>query len=142
METVPNLFSVGINSGGLSPQNREIHETLALFQQEVIRERKQFLNDGLRVNLVFDIPGPIFQPDCEGLVAARFDRKARHLLITAAVPADLTASGVNRYLVQVLSGVVEQARAVVLERRLALAATNLELLVGRLVKARQAPAKD
>jgi hypothetical protein len=97
----PAALSIGIKVGGLSAANRPTRERLAAFQRAVIRERAAFGNDGLRLNLVFNIPGPMFQPDFDGVAVSRYDHKNQHLLVHAAVP-DAPSGNVDGYLRAVL----------------------------------------
>jgi hypothetical protein len=131
--TKPELLSNGINSGGMSPRNHLIHDALGDFQMLVVRERARFTNEGLRVNIVFDVPGPMFQPDYEGVLATRLDRKNDHLLVLAAVPPDLASEQVSRYVTGVLRSAVDAAREYLLKRKVPLKLENLEALVHHLV---------
>jgi hypothetical protein len=55
----PDLLSIGINVGGMTPANHLIHEALGGFMRMVIRERTVYPNEGLRINIVFHLAGPI-----------------------------------------------------------------------------------
>jgi hypothetical protein len=117
MSETPALLSVGINSGGMTSANREVHEALASFQRRVIQTRDLFANEGLKVNIVFDLPGNLFRPDYEGVRVARFDSRHTHLLVIAAVPENLTVEGVPDYVNYVLEAVRTEARAEAAKRR-------------------------
>ncbi len=128
----PALFSIGLNVGGLNPANRDVYEALAAFQRRVVRERETFVNEGLRVNLVFDIPGQFFRPDFEGVVATRFERKRAHLLVLAAVPDKPRPADTGAYISGVLDTVRREAHAYAARRRLRVDLTNLDALLTRL----------
>jgi hypothetical protein len=138
--TAPALLSIGINSGGMSPQNHLVHEALGAFQRMVVREREGFPNDGLRVNIVFHVPGPMFQPDYEGVHASRLDRKNGHLLIVAAVPAELTYDQVSAYEAEVLRTAAREAREYVVKRKVPLKLDHVQALMDHLVAELEATA--
>jgi hypothetical protein len=64
----------------------------------------------VRLNIVFHVPGPIFQPDYEGVHATKFDKKNNRVLVVAAVPATLRIDEVSRY----FGNVLRQARDVMI----------------------------
>jgi hypothetical protein len=130
---VPALFSIGINSGGMSAANRPIHEALGDFMRTVVRERTAFANNGLRVNLVFNVPGPMFQPDFVGVHTSDFDRKNSHLLVLAAVPPELASDEVPNYLVGVLKTVGREVHAHAARKRIAESLDDFDAVIGRLV---------
>jgi hypothetical protein len=110
-EAAPALLSIGINSGGVSPENKPIHDALSELQRRVIHERTRFPNEGVRINVVFDIPGPLFQPDHEGVRVARFDRRQKHILIIAAVPPQLKAHDFEEYAANALRNALAATEA-------------------------------
>lgn len=68
-----------------------------------VRDRREgYPNEGLRINIVFHLPGRFFQPDFEGVFPARYARKTNHLLVNAAVPATLTVDQVRAFFTQTL----------------------------------------
>jgi len=72
------------------------------FMRLVIKKRPMFPNDGLRINIVFHVPGPIVQPDYTGIHATKLDKKTATVLIVAAVPDTLKFDMVSRYVADVL----------------------------------------
>lgn len=55
-----------------------------------MQRRTEYPNEGLRINVVFQIPGRLRQRDFEGVFPARYARKTNNLLVNAAVPASIT----------------------------------------------------
>ena len=108
---LPDLLAIGVSQGGSSPANELVYEALMGYMRTVIKERAAFPNEGLRLNIVFHIPGPIFQPDYQGVHATKFDRKSARLLVVAAVPPDLQFDEVSRCFVDVLRQARDEGRA-------------------------------
>ena len=106
----------------------------------VARERQRFANEGLTINVVFHIPGPMFQPDYAGVHATRLDRKNEHLLVVAAVPADLSSDQTSSYIADVLRAADRQARAYLHKRRISIKLDQVEGLIDHLVGLLEAPA--
>ena len=129
----PALLSIGLKMGGTTPQSRLLEAPLMEFMRLVARERDSFANDGLRANLVFNVPGPMFQPDFEGVHATRMDRKQNHLLVVAAVPAGMTADRIPSYVADVLRQTLREAHAYVARKRIPVSLGNLEQLAGKLI---------
>ncbi len=103
------------------------------YMRTVIRERMAFPNDGLRINIVFHIPGPIFQPDYEGVHATKLDRKNNRVLIVAAVPATLKFDEVSRYFADVLREARQTAIEYAAKRRAAASADHVGGLIDHLL---------
>jgi hypothetical protein len=106
----------------------------------VVREREGFPNEGLRVNIVFHVTGPMFQPDYDGVHATRLDRKNGHLLVVAAVPPELTYDQVSAYAAGVLRAATREAREYVAKRKLPLKLDHVETLMDHLVAELEATA--
>ena len=98
----PDLLAIGISTVGQSPTNQLVDEALASYMRMVMRERGLFPNQGLRINIVFHVPGPISQPDYEGIHATKLDKKNDRVLVVAAVPGTLKFDEVSRYFAGVL----------------------------------------
>jgi len=130
---VPHLLSVGISSGGTSPANQLIHEALGGFIRMVIRERGVYPNEGLRINIVFHLPGPVFQPDYEGVHATRLDRKNQHLLVVAAVPSTLRVDEVSKYFWDVLRHAREEAARYLAKRKVTIPIDSVSGLIDHLL---------
>src|SRR5437660_4635822 len=122
---MPDLLAIGVSTGGPSPANELVDEALMGYLRMVMRERGAFPNEGLRLNIVFHIPGPIFQPDYEGTHATKLDRKNDRVLVVAAVPADLRFDEVSRYFADVLRQARDEASRYLAKRRATIAADRV-----------------
>src|SRR5438132_14298958 len=98
----PDLLAIGVSRGGPSPANELVNEALMGYLRMVMREQAVFPNEGLRINIVFHVPGPIFQPDYKGVHATKLDRKNSRVLVAAAVPSTLQFDEVSGYFADVL----------------------------------------
>ena len=136
----PNLLAIGISRGGPSPTNELVNEALMGYMRLVIKERAAFQNEGLRLNIVFHVPGPIFQPDYQGVHVTRFDRKSDRVLVVAAVPPDLKFDEVSGYFVDVLRQARDEATHFLANRKVAIAADRLYGLIDHLISRIQAAA--
>jgi hypothetical protein len=132
----PAVLSIGLNVGGTSGTNRRIVDALADFQRAVVRERDKFDNGGLRVNLVFNDPGPFFRTDFEGVVISRYRRKDSHLLALAAVPIEVSEEQVSDYLVGVLQNLMDMIRQYVKRRKIADSLDCLEGVMDHMIATR------
>jgi hypothetical protein len=130
---LPDLLAIGIGRGGPSPASELVYEALMGYMRMVIKERATFPNEGLRLNIVFHVPGPIFQPDYEGVHATKFDRKGDRVLVVAAVPADLKFDEVPRYFVDVLRQARDEATRYLAKRKVKIAADRLYNLIDHLM---------
>ena len=130
----PDLLSIGINVGGMTPANHLIHEALGGFMRMVIRERAAYPNEGLRINIVFHLPGPISQPDYEGVHATRLDRRTQHLLVVGAVPPDLRFDEVSKYFADVLRKALDEAIGYLRKRKVAISTDVVSALVDHLLQ--------
>ncbi len=129
----PDLLAIGISRGGPSPANHLINEALMGYLRMVIRERRAFPNDGLRINIVFHIPGPIFQPDYEGVHATKLDRNNDRVLVVAAAPETLKFDEVSRYFANVLRDARRKAIEYAAKRRVAASPDNVSGLIDHLL---------
>jgi hypothetical protein len=130
---LPALLAIGISQGGSSPANELVYEALMGYMRMVIKERAAFPNEGMRLNIVFHVPGPIFQPDYQGVHATKFDRKSARLLVVAAVPPDLKFDEVSRYFADVLRQSRDQATGYLAKRKVKIAADRLYGLLDHLM---------
>jgi hypothetical protein len=103
------------------------------YMRMVIREEPAFPNEGLRINVVFHVPGPIFQPDYEGVHATKLDRKTDSVLVTAAVPATLKFDEVSRYFADVLREARRKAIEYAAKRKVAASADRVSGLIDHLL---------
>jgi len=103
------------------------------YMRTVIRERRAFPNDGLRINIVFHIPGPIFKPDYEGVHATKLDRKNNRVLVVAASPETLKFEEVARYFAHVLREARRTAIEYAAKRKVAALADHVSGLIDHLL---------
>jgi hypothetical protein len=107
-----------------------------------MKERAAFPNEGMRLNIVFHVPGPISQPDYEGVHATKFDKKNNRVLVVAAVPATLRFDEVSRY----FAGVLRQARDVMTsylaKRKVTIPTDRLNGLIDHLLNQIEAATKN
>jgi hypothetical protein len=132
-EKMPDLLAIGVSRGGSSTANDLVNEALMGYVRLVIRERAAFPNDGLRINVVFHVPGPLFQPDYEGIHATKLDRKNDRVLIVAAVPATLKFDEVSSYFADVLREARHKAIDYAAKRKVAASADRVSGLIDHLL---------
>jgi hypothetical protein len=106
----------------------------------VMRERTAFPNEGLRINIVFHVPGPIFQPDYEGVHATKLDRKNERVLVVAAVPSTLQFDEVSSYFANALREARQNAIDYAGKRKLMASADRVSGLIDRLLNQIEATA--
>ena len=129
----PDLLSIGIVRGGPSPANEFVNEVLMGYMRMVIREAATFPNEGLRINIVFHVSGPIFQPDYEGVHATKLARKSDSVLVVAAVPSTLKFDEVSRYFADVLREARGKAIEYAAKRKVAASADRVSGLIDHLL---------
>ena len=129
----PELLSIGVVRGGPSPGNQLVNEALMGYLRMVMREARAFPNEGLRINVVFHIPGPIFQPDYEGVHATKLERKSNSILVTAAVPTTLKFDDVSRYFADVLREARQKALEYAAKRKVGASADRVSGLIDHLL---------
>jgi hypothetical protein len=130
---IPELLSLGLAVGGRSPSNELVQEALAALMRAVKERRGTYPNLGLRINIVFHVPGPLSKPDYEGVHARRLDRKKEYLLVHAAVPETVTFSDVPQYFVEVLQQTKSEALGYLQKRKIAVDTTQVMALIDDLV---------
>ena len=130
---VPELLAVGIKIGGPSPAKELVNEALMGYGRLVISERAAFPNEGLRINIVFHVPGPIFQPDYEGVHATKLDRKNERVLVVAAVPSTLQFDEVSGYFAKVLREARQKAIDYARKRNLGASSDRVTGLIDHLL---------
>lgn len=139
---VPELLAIGVSRGGPSAANDLVNEALMGYMRKVIQERKAFPNEGLRLNIVFHVPGPIYQPDYEGVHATKLDRKNDRVLVVAAVPADLRFDQVPGYFANVLRQARDEAMRYLAKRKVSVPADRVNGLIDRLLNQIEAATKS
>src|SRR5579864_5905413 len=96
------LLSFGFAVGGRSASNELVIESLTAIGRRVAELRDHHPNSGLKINIVFQVPGPISKPDYEGVHVRKFDRKRELLLVHAAVPVSLGFDDASEFVADVL----------------------------------------
>ncbi len=129
----PDLLAIGVGTGGPSPANQLVNEALMSYLRMVMRERAAFPNEGLRINIVFHVPGPLFQPDYEGVHATKLDRKNERVLVLAAVPSNLQFDEVAIYFANVLREARQKAIDYAGKRKIAVSADRVSGLIDHLL---------
>jgi hypothetical protein len=129
----PDLLAIGVVRGGPSPANDLVNEALMGYMRLVIRERASFPNQGLRINIVFHVPGPIFQPDYVGVHATKLDRKTASVLIVAAVPDTLKFDEVSGYFRSILREARHKAIEYAAKRKVGVPADHVSGLIDHLL---------
>ncbi len=129
----PDLLAIGVSTGGLSPANELVYEALMGYLRMVMRERAAFPNEGLRINIVFHVPGPLFQPDYEGVHATKLDRKNERVLVLAAVPSTLQFDEVASYFANVLREARQNAIDYARKRKIAVSTDRVSGLIDHLL---------
>jgi hypothetical protein len=130
---IPDLLAIGIATGGMSPANQLVDEALSGFMRTVMKERSAFPNEGVRLNIVFHIPGPISQPDYEGIHATKFDKKNQRVLVVAAVPESLKFDEVSKYFVEVLRQARHEVTGYLAKRKVTTPTNQLDGLIDHLL---------
>lgn len=134
----PELLSLGIIGGGRTPRNEFVTEALLALMRAVRDRCAQYPNEGLRINIVFQIPGHISKPDFEGVFPARYARKTNHLLVNAAVPESLQADQVREFFVQTLEETKSAALDYLRRRRIDVDTTHVMTMIDDLVQEKAA----
>src|SRR5437660_12354001 len=130
---MPDLLAIGVSTGGPSPANELVNDALMGYVRMVMRERAAFPNEGLRINIVFHVPGPIFQPDYEGVHATKLDRKNERVLVVAAAPSSLQFDEVSGYFANVLREARQNAIDYARKRKIAASADRLSGMIDHLL---------
>jgi hypothetical protein len=103
-----------------------------------VRDRRhEYPNEGLRINIVFRLPGRFFQPDFEGVFPARYARKTNHLLVNAAVPATLTVDQVREFFRQTLWQTKAAAVEYLRKRKITAETTSVMAMIDALASERR-----
>lgn len=129
----PELLSLGLVSGGVTPSNELVREALMVLMRAVRDRRSQYENTGLRINIVFKLPGRFLSPDFEGVFAARYVRKTTHLLVNAAVPATLTIDQVRDFFCQTFLETKSAALTYLAKRSISVDTTHVMAMIDDLV---------
>jgi hypothetical protein len=134
----PDLLSLGVIVGGLTPKNELLDEAFGALIRWVRDHRDRYPNEGLRINIVFQLPGPISRPDFVGVYPARYARKTNHLLVNAAVPDTLQLDEVREFFVQALRETRGAANDYLQKRKINVDASHVMAFIDDLVADRAA----
>jgi hypothetical protein len=129
----PPLLSVGIVIGGSATENAEVVHALQRFTRVVDREAEAFENSGLRINIVFWVPGPLESYTWEGVEATRLGRKTQLLVLNVVAPAGLRDATMGRFLAHVLDQAKEAALQRLERKRSHLETTEVTALIDHLI---------
>lgn len=135
----PYLLSFGIVVGGVSPSSLAVDEALSSVARNVAALRTRFPNEGLKINIVFHVPGPLSQPDYSGVHVRRVNAKTQHMLVHAAVPDSLSSDDITQYVTRVLLETKNQARAYLQKRRPKISMNQVDSLINVLLRQLHAP---
>jgi hypothetical protein len=102
-------------------------------------QSRRYSNDGLRINIVFQLPGPISRPDFQGVYPARYAPKTNHLLVNAAVPESLQLDQVRGYFVQALRETRAAAEDYLQKRKINVDTSHVMALIDDLVMQSSVP---
>ena len=129
----PKLLYISERLGGWRGAKGDVEAAL----DELFRLRDEACpplgSEDLRVDLVFDVPGPILPVDYEGVRTGRFSMVEHMLQIQVAVPDEITGPDMPRYLSEVLTQMLELAKAYVKRRKLPLSTEALERAISELI---------
>jgi len=128
----PPLLSIGMDVGGPTALNAVVREILRSEIKLAIAKRAEFPNAGLCINVVFQVPGHISQPNYEGAHASRYARKTNHLLVNVAVPSALEREDVLPFYRASLKDIMRAAREYLNRKRIDVTADPVMELIEHL----------
>jgi hypothetical protein len=102
-----SVLSIGSIIGGPTPINRPWRERIQSLTRRIAAARIGF-SAPLNVNVVFQIPGDILQPEFEGVRTGAFARKESLLMVQVALPTEVPAD-VDQYLTMLTYSAIEEA---------------------------------
>ena len=88
MDEPGEVLSIGSVVGGATSSNRRWRDAITDLTRAVA-EARNGVTSPLNVNVVFQVPGNIRQPDFHGTRTGRYSRAERLLLIQVALPEDV-----------------------------------------------------
>ena len=108
------LFSVGLVTGG--PEASPIRDGLMRFMRRTRAARANWPSASPRINIVFQMSGSLISLDIEGVRATRLRKSDLAILVSAVVPRDLRADGLDAYLRGVLMAAKDEASRLLVKR--------------------------
>jgi hypothetical protein len=128
-EPIPAL-SIGSVEGGSSPSMPRWREGLTRLTIEVAKAAEH-VESPLNVNVIYQVPGNILQPDFAGVRTGHYAKKDSSLIVQAALPDD-APEDVDGYLKRLLVAAIEEAEQWARRRRIAEDLSALRELARRL----------
>ena len=127
------LLYVSMVVGGKTPENARVISAIDELTRTVDELCPAPRPDDLRIDLIFDVPGPILGNDYEGNRNGRFVPQKCLLVVQAAVPAEIEGEDIPNYLKKALADTIGVAKAYAKRRKLPLSTDALERAVGELI---------
>jgi hypothetical protein len=125
------LLSIGIVQGGGNAL-RFVVQDLGDLMRLVSREAPRFTNQGLRVNVIFGVPGPLARPEFEGVEPGRFYSKRGLLVVGASVPDTLRPTETTDYIRSTLAAAMTAAEERMRRKRVEIDMTAVRELAVRI----------
>jgi hypothetical protein len=87
MDEPAEVLSIGSVVGGSTPANRRWRDAIGELTHAVADARADIASP-LNVNVVFQVPGNVVQPDFDGARTGRYSKADRLLLVQVALPKE------------------------------------------------------
>ena len=129
IEPTPAL-SIGVIIGGSTPENVRWCDAIRRLTRRIIEIRGDTTSP-LNVNVVFQVPGDISQPEFVGVRTGSYRRRDSLLMVQVAVPAQ-ESTDVDGALLQMVSDAIDEAGRWAQRRRVASDLEPVRDLVSRL----------
>lgn len=107
MDEPAEVLSIGSVVGGSTSTNRRWREAIGELTHAVADARADIASP-LNVNVVFQVPGNVVQPDFEGARTGRYSKADRLLLVQVALP-DEVPDDPDGYLREALTDAIGEA---------------------------------
>jgi hypothetical protein len=117
MDEPAEVLSIGSVVGGSSHLNRPWRDAVNRLMNRVAEARSSAVSP-LNVNVVYQIPGKILQPEFEGVRTGSFRKKDSLLLVQVALP-EAVPDDVDADVLQRLKDAVDEAEVWAKQRRVA-----------------------
>jgi hypothetical protein len=137
MDEPVSVFSIGSIVGGPTSANRPWREAITSLTRRIAAARIG-CSAPLNVNVVFQVPGDVLQPDFVGVRTGRFSRKDPLLMVQVAVPIDVPGD-IEQHLAALTYAAIEEAARWAEKRRLP---CDISVLRGILERAEQGHPRD
>ena len=117
MDETAEVLSIGSVVGGSSHLNRPWRDAVSRLMNRVADARPGAVSP-LNLNVVFQIPGKILQPEFEGVRTGTFRKRDSLLLVQVALP-EVVPADVDADVLQRLRDAVDEAESWAKRRRVA-----------------------